>query len=192
MPTPPKRPPRRRQRKRKDPRPASHDLSGVVQPALVIGIGQLGVDTLTHLRERLVLELGSPRAMPHVRLVAIDTDPETIQQATTGNPRTALRTQETLLARLQRPSYYLKAQSKLAIDAWLNTKLLHRIPREQTNAGMRPLGRLAFVDNYRMIAKRIEAELHRLSSHDTQHESDSYCDLGLRPSCRHASISPPR
>ena len=84
---------------------------------------------------------------------------------------------------MQRPSHYLKSRDgKLTTDSWLNSRLLHRIPREQTNAGLRPLGRLAFVDNYRSIAKRIEAEIVALCSQDTPHNSDSVYDLGLRTS----------
>jgi serine/threonine protein kinase len=167
----------------KQKRPSTHELPGIVQPALVVGIGQLGIETLTQLRHLLATEL-APADWNHVRLLAIDTDPETIQHATQGNPRASLRTQETLLARLQRPSQYLKTRNgKLPTDSWLHSKLLHRIPREQNNAGLRALGRLAFVDNYRGIAKRLEAEMLALCSQDTPHDSDSFCDLGLRSTC---------
>jgi eukaryotic-like serine/threonine-protein kinase len=168
-------------RKATDQRRSTRQLAGIVQPALVVGIGQLGVQTLTQLRLRLATELGSVNAVPHIRLVAIDTDANTLQQATNGITRAALRTQETLHARLQRPSHYLKTRDgKLATDGWLSSRLLHRIPREQTNAGLRALGRLAFVDNYRAIAKRLEAEMQALCSQDTPHSSDSALDLGLR------------
>ncbi len=168
---------------RGDAKPARPDPHGIVQPALIIGIGQLGVETLTQMRQRIATEFASAFALPHVRLVAIDTDPEIMQKATFGNDRAILRTQETFLARLQRPSHYLKTRDgKLPTDNWLNPKLLYRIPREQAGAGVRALGRLAFVDNYRAIAKRIEAELLALCSQDTPHESSFECDLGLRTS----------
>ncbi len=168
-------------RKARPQHPATHELPGIVQPALIVGIGQLGVETLSQLRARLVTEFGSPNAMPHLRFLAVDTDADTLQQATAGLSRSVLRTQETLLAKLQRPSHYLKSRDgKLATDSWLNPKLLHRIPREQNNAGLRALGRLAFVDNYRIFAKRLEAELHALCAQDTPHQSDSVFDIGLR------------
>ena len=79
-----------------------------------------------------------------------------------------------------RPSHYIKSRDgKRPTDAWLNAKLLYRIPR--ANQRQRPrLGRLAFVDNYRIIARRLESELHALGSQDTAHEADPSCDLGLR------------
>ncbi len=162
-------------------RPATHEMPGIVQPALVVGIGHLGVDTLAQLRQRIATELGSPDAVPHVRLVAIDTDAGTLQEAIANPELGALRPQETLHARLQRPSHYLKTRDgKLPTDGWLNAKLLYRIPREQTNASVRALGRLAFVDNYRVIARRLEAELRACLSQDTPHQADPACDLGLR------------
>ncbi len=172
------------QRSRQASEPISASaIQGIVQPALVIGLGKVGVETLGQLRTHISAELGSPTALPHVRLLAIDIDPKTIQRAVQGNPHTTLRTQETLQARLQRPGHYLKARDgKLPTDGWLNAKLLHRIPRENTGAALRPLGRLAFVDNYRVIARRLEIELHALCSQDTPHDSEPYCDLGLRTS----------
>jgi serine/threonine protein kinase len=170
-------------RKVPEQRPAAHEMPGIIQPALIVGIGQLGVDTLAQLRTRIATEFGSPDAMPHLRLIAIDTDAETLQQAVSGSSRSVLRSQDTMLTRLQRPSHYLKTRDgKLATDSWLNPKMFHRIPREQNNAGLRVLGRLAFVDNYKPIAKRLEAEMLALCSQDTPHLSDSAVEIGLRSS----------
>ncbi len=169
--------------RRKSPtrRAAEQQMAGIVQPALVVGMGQLGIETLAELRKRIATDLGLPQALPHVRMLAIDTEPEVMNQAIAGNDGALLRTQETFLARLQRPSQYLKTRDgKMPTDAWLNPRLLYRIPREQTGAGVRALGRLAFVDNYRPLAKRLEAELHALCSQDTPHDSAPECELGLR------------
>ncbi|HZZ78997.1 MAG TPA: tubulin-like doman-containing protein, partial [Gemmataceae bacterium] len=159
----------------------AHESTGIVQPALVVGLGQLGVETLAQLKKRIAAELGSPDAVPHVRVVAIDTDASTLQEITNNNPENALRAQETFHARLLRPSHYIKTRDgKLPTDGWLNPKILYRIPREQTSASVRALGRLAFVDNYRLIAKRLDAELHACCSQDTPHDLDPVCDLGVR------------
>jgi serine/threonine protein kinase len=158
-----------------------HAMSGLIQPSVVVGLGQLGIDTLAQLRERLVVELGTMDATPRIRMLAIDTDPATIQSATAGESRASLRTQDSMLARMQRPSHYLKSRDgKLPTDHWLSSKLLYRIPREQKGAGLRPLGRLAFVDNYRPIAKRLETELAACCSEETLHDSDPASDPGVR------------
>ncbi len=68
-------------------------------------------------------EFGQVDALPHVRLLGIDTDPEAIQAAGHGDVETMLRTYEMLLAKLHRPSHYLKPRDgKTAPDSWLNSK----------------------------------------------------------------------
>lgn len=162
-------------------RPPAATPTGVVQPALVVGLGQLGIDTLSQVRQRIAADLGTSQGLPHVRLVAIDTDPGAVQKATTAAEGGALKMQEAFVARLQRASYYLKTKDgKLPTDSWLNPKLLYRIPREQTGAGLRPLARLAFIDNYRSLAMRLDAELRALGAHDTPVDSSPESDLGLR------------
>lgn len=166
--------------KRKKPQLSSaHELPGLIQPSVIIGLGQLGIDTLTQLHQRLGIELGHDSS-PHLRFLAIDTDPGAIQTAVNSQDRFPIRAQETFLARLQRPSHYLKTRDgKLPTDAWLNPKLLYRLPREQNGAGLRALGRLAYVDNVRAISRRIEAELLACCSQDTPHDYESD-DLGVR------------
>ena len=155
---------------------------GILQPALILGIGKLGMDTLRQVRKLVIQEFGHADALPHVRLLAIDTDAETIQAAGHGDPDTLLRTYEMLLAKLYRPSHYLKTREGKPPppDSWLNSKLLFRIPRQQNGAGLRPLGRLAFVDNYRLIGRRLEGELQSCAPEDTLHEMACQTDLGLR------------
>src|SRR5262249_35543199 len=45
------------------------------------------------------------------------------------------------------------------VEAWLDPRMVYRIPRSQTTNGVRALGRLAFVDNQRSIARRLRADL---------------------------------
>ena len=65
-------------------------------------------------------------------------------------------------------------------DSWLKSKLIYRLPKQQRTAGLRVFGRLAFVDNYRMIAKRLEGELEACAAQDTLHEMVQQADLGIR------------
>jgi serine/threonine protein kinase len=146
--------------------PSASDMeitgTGPVQPALVIGLGGLGGRALGQLRRRLTVELGRPDEVPLIRLLVLDTDPDALQALQTGDPGQVLRLGEILPTKLHRPSYYLKPRDSKGSGAsvsWLSSKLFYRIPRDQTSAGLRPLGRLAFVDNYRMIWRRLDAEL---------------------------------
>ncbi|MCI0680862.1 MAG: protein kinase [Gemmataceae bacterium] len=156
---------------------------GIVQPSLIIGLGKLGVQTLMAVRRTLSHAFGHANAIPHVRLVGIDIDPETIQAAGQGDNDTILRSNELVLARLHRPSHYLQQRTRdgeLSTDSWLNSKLIYRLPKQLKTAGLRALGRLAFVDNFRHIVKRLDAELEACASQETLHDTSKQPDLGIR------------
>lgn len=166
--------------------PASADDSahrGVVQPALVVGLGKLGVQTLLALRRALNKQFGEPDAQPHIRFVGIDTDPEMIKAAGQGDSLSALRPHELVLARLHRPAHYLQRRTRageLPTDSWLNSKLIYQLPKRRKTAGLRALGRLAFVDNYRHIAHRLETELQACIAAEAPPEPNGPASLGIR------------
>jgi serine/threonine protein kinase len=157
--------------------PVSAD--GLLQPALIIGLGQVGLVTLRQLRKQLNEQFGHPDTVPHLRLLYLDTDPEAVHEAKQGNHETALLGNETFLTRLHRPSHYLKTKEG-RFDSWLDSKLLYRIPRQQNHAGVRALGRLAFVDNYPAIAKRLEIEVQTCCATETLQTALQQTKLGLR------------
>jgi hypothetical protein len=140
--------------------PAETQGEGVLFPALVIGLGQLGFGVLQRLRAQLQAQVGPLETMPHIRLLYVDTDPEAARHASRGRSAAALGRDEILLTRLNRPSHYLRSHDgRSRIDSWFNTKMLYRIPRNLVTTGLRALGRLAFLDNYRTIARRLRREL---------------------------------
>jgi hypothetical protein len=133
---------------------------GELFPALVIGLGRAGLAGLRHLRAGLSDRFGAWDALPNVHLLYLDTDPTALQAAGLDTEPGKLHASEVLLARLNRPSYFLKPrEGRPRLDTWLDTNLLYRIPRTQETGGLRALGRLAFFDNYRLIARRLRANL---------------------------------
>src|SRR5262249_37388051 len=54
--------------------------NGVLTPALVIGLGRLGLHALKQFRKVLHEQIGVPEALPHLRFVYLDTDTEAIQE----------------------------------------------------------------------------------------------------------------
>jgi hypothetical protein len=141
--------------------------TGVLRPALVVGLGRIGLAILQQLRGELHEQFGHPDNLPNVRLLYLDTDPDAIQAATQGKAD-ALLPREVLLTRLGRPSQYLKQrEGKLPYETWLDPKVVYRIPRQRNHAGARALGRLALVDNQYTILQRLENSLAVCTADET-------------------------
>jgi serine/threonine protein kinase len=135
--------------------------NGVLFPALVIGLGQLGMTVVQRLRRHLHARFGGMDRLPHLRLMVLDTDPEVVRAATRGPDGARLSETDVLLAPLNRPSHYLKPRDgRPDVESWLPSRMLYRIPRSQVTTGVRALGRLAFCDNYRLIVRRLQTELN--------------------------------
>ena len=144
----------------------SIDLSALpglasTQPSVVIGVGGLAGRVLRQLRRRLVRELGDA-GREAAQMLLVDTDPRGISVALQGNERVALRPDETLAAPLRRPQEYREDSALLM--RWLSRRWLFNIPKSLQTEGLRPLGRLAFVDHSRQIGDRVVAKLRRAKS----------------------------
>jgi serine/threonine protein kinase len=166
------------------PRPAPPqpmEGEGVLYPALVIGLGHLGLKVLQSLRGNLHYQFGSIDEVPNLRLLYLDTDPEGLNHATWGNPGAALTPSEVLLTKLNRPRHYLRSHDgRETLDSWLHLKMLYRIPRNPETTGLRALGRLAFMDQYRLIARRLQSELEACTEANGLATAAQKTGLGLR------------
>jgi serine/threonine protein kinase len=132
---------------------------GVLMPALVMGLGGLGIEVLQQFRKSL-RKRGPNEAWPQIRLLHVDTDPEAFEYSRRV-PDSLLSTEEILVTPFQRPSYYLKDQrQREALEQWLSLTQFTSVPRGQTSAGgWRALGRLAFVSCAAVVATRLRQEL---------------------------------
>jgi hypothetical protein len=159
------------------------ESDGLLFPAVVVGLGSLGLAVLQRLREKIHDQFGTVDALPNLRLLYLDTDPEALHQAAQGGPAAALGAGEVVHVKLNRPSHYLRSQHLRAhIDSWFNAKMLYRIPRSLVTTGMRALGRLAFFDNYRTIARRLKTELEACTDFESLSATAERTRLGLRSS----------
>jgi serine/threonine protein kinase len=155
--------------------------NGVLFPAFVIGLGQLGMNVVQRLRQNLHRRFGGMDRLPQLRLMVLDTDPEIVRAATRGENGARLSETDVLLAPLNRPSHYLKPRDgRPEIGSWLNNRMLYRIPRSQVTTGVRALGRLAFCDNYRVIAHRLQTELNACMDPEALESAVRQTGLGLR------------
>ncbi len=161
------------------PRPETTG-DGELMPALLIGLGKIGITVLSQFRSALEETFGSADAVPNIRTVAIDTDPDMVQL---GNEQTKplLPPEVVVHARLQRAIHYLRPrEGRPRLDTWFDTTLLGRLPRDQTAGGIRALGRLAFIDNYRAIAARLGVELEACLDPQNLNAAAARTGLSLR------------
>jgi len=160
--------------------PPEQTGNGVLFPAFVIGLGHTGLIVLQQLRQAVHERFGPSVTMPHIHYLQIDTDAETLQEATAAPPPVALGMKEVILARLNRPGHYLKREGLPPVDSWLSNHLLYRLPRNPATVGVRAFGRLALCDNYRSIIVRIRQEMETFIQGDALAESDRQTNLGMR------------
>jgi hypothetical protein len=154
---------------------------GELMPALVIGLGLTGLGVLQQLRKVIRENFASPTSLPNLRLLYVDTDPDSPQLATRPGEGTVLAASEVLLAKLNRAIHYQKPrEGRPPIEKWFNSNMLYRIPRNLTTDGLRALGRLAFLDNYRNIAPRVRSELEACLDPDALTQATKQTGLQLR------------
>lgn len=124
-----------------------------VSPTLLVGIGGLAGAVLRHVKRRLSQRFGDAAAIPAVATLLVDTDASELLAATHGRAIGRLTTQETLPVPLRRPQEYRSRKGQPF--RWLSRRWLYNVPRSLKTEGLRPLGRLAFVDHAAAIRARL-------------------------------------
>jgi serine/threonine protein kinase len=153
--------------------PAPPELTGTgpLQPALVIGLGQAGLRVLQRLRFELSERFGPASMTPAVRTLYVDTDPETLDDAGRDRPTdrlAGLSPDQVFAAKLNRAVHYLKPRfnGRTLTEGWFDPQLLYKLPRTPQTMGLRLFGRLAFLDHYRALVGRVQAELEAATAPD--------------------------
>ena len=142
------------------PLEASED--GTLCPTLVIGVGATGIACVGKLHDALAARYGKRTSWPAVRLLTIDCDEDSATLLTDRAPEQS-QSPEPVLCKLQKSSHYLSRWNQLKhLSDWLDPNSLFQISRSGTTNRQRVLGRLALVDNYRSVLRRIGEEIAQL------------------------------
>ncbi|HEV3446993.1 MAG TPA: tubulin-like doman-containing protein, partial [Gemmataceae bacterium] len=149
-----------------------------LRPTLLVGIGGIAGWTLRKLRQKLYRRFGDLSVVPALRLLLIDTDRVALQQARQGEIGEALEASETLLLPLQRPQHYRGASLELL--KWLERRWLYNIPRSLLTEGLRPLGRLALIDNLSEVFERVRQTLAAMTSGEARAATAEASGMDLR------------
>ena len=152
---------------------------GTLMPALVIGVGGVGLAVLRALRAAVRDRFGSPDAVPTLRFLYIDTDPTAVAEAGQGD--VSLSARDVLFARLHRPTHYLQHPILPLVETWLPPGLLYRLPKNPGPAGgIRAFGRLAICDHQRNLTGRVQDFLKDFLTDDILERAGRETGLGLR------------
>jgi hypothetical protein len=135
--------------------------TGGIRPTLFVGVGGLSGAALCRLKDRLRNQHPHPEVTAIYRCLFVDTDPEALRAARRGRLIGALDVAETLHAPLHSPDHY--RQHSRSLLRWLDRRWLYGIPRSLLTEGIRPLGRLAFVDNAAEILDRLREAIRRVT-----------------------------
>ena len=152
---------------------------GALRPAVIIGIGQHGLDVVREFRRITQERFGTADRVPHLKVLFLDTDSDTLHAATAG---AGLEPGEVIPARLNRPAHYLKPRrnGRSLIEGWFDPQTLYKIPRNPATVGLRALGRLAFLDHYKLFAEKLLGSLEGCTHPEALSAADRTTHLGIR------------
>ena len=150
--------------------------SGILRPAILIGIGSFGRRALQQIRCRMLDRLGQHSSIPCIRYLHIDCDPDAASRTSDGSSDVALSSEQLFHAPLTPVTNYRRRQLD-DIMTWLPREKLYAIPRSMRVDGSRALGRLAFTDHYRRFLTRLKHELTTASAEESLHQSAKFTGL---------------
>jgi hypothetical protein len=103
--------------------------------------------------------------VPAFQVLLADTNLKDLMELSVGNDHGALTPSETIGLPLRRPQDY-RSDSRRLLE-WLSRRWLYNIPRSLQTEGLRPLGRLAFVDHAPDVMNRIRDAIQRATSDES-------------------------
>lgn len=155
---------------------ALRQLADGTCPTVVIGVGGLGLSVLRAFQVYLTETFGVGANVPSIQLVGIDTDEQAFQNSELVSP--AGRDEATLVLTPLRTSQDYRCR-KGSFSDWLSRRWLFNVPRSKQTEGLRPLGRLAFVDHASKIAGAISSAIERARDEDSVVQSSETSKLSF-------------
>ena len=152
------------------------------RPTLVIGVGGTAGRVIRSLRQRMTFAFGAPAQAPALATLLLDSDSDALHAATSSWVVGASGADETLCLRLRSTNDYREQSNSLL--QWISRRWLYNIPRRPQTQGLRPLGRLALVDNCKAWQKRVSEALERIQSSDAIQRSRKSIGRSIDPSPR--------
>lgn len=144
-------------------------------PLLVIGVGQLGTQVLKSFKARMAQQFGDCSDLPAVELLAVDSDRASLAEAVQCSQSERLETSQTIHLPLRKPEAYRDSQRDFS--KWLNRRWIYNVPKSLQTEGLRPLGRLALIDNFDSLWSQLKQKLEQITSKDAIAQTISRLEL---------------
>ncbi len=122
------------------------------RPTIFLGVGGLAVRTLQTLYQRIEARFGDPAKLPALQFLLFETDAESLKMATDYGQSPIKNDSSILLPLRQSADYRRQSDGRFH---WLSRRWIYNIPRNAQTQGLRPLGRLALVDNMERVIEQV-------------------------------------
>jgi hypothetical protein len=146
-------------------------------PALFIGIGHSATAVLRRLKRRFQERLGDASQYDALKILCLDTDSSDLNEALRAGDLTRLNDEEILPLPLRSPLEY-RENAELRFS-WISRRWIYNVPRSRQTEGLRPLGRLAFVDHHRAILSRLRTSIDQITGRDAVDRTARLCDMSV-------------
>ncbi|CAN5385657.1 hypothetical protein BH11PLA2_BH11PLA2_08120 [soil metagenome] len=153
--------------------------TGILRPALLIGVGSFGRRAVQQVRCRLLDRVGDLSQVPSFRYLYLDVDPDCVAKVESNSSEAALDAEHVIHMPLQAATAYRRKQIDQILE-WLPREKLYAIPRSLSAEGSRALGRLAFCDHYLKVSTRLRSELQLATHPEAMKQSADQTGLAIR------------
>jgi hypothetical protein len=147
---------------------AMNPVGSSVEPTVFVGLGGIAGRTLCAIKHLFEARIEHRACRRSLGWLFLDTDRATIQEVGQDDLAGRLRDEETVLMPLHGPEYYRPQLKQLL--GWLGRHWVFRIPRSHCTEGIRPLGRLALLDNAGRVTERLRKSIKQVASQITEEE----------------------
>ncbi len=149
----------------------------LLPPTIVVGIGSTAAHVLQQLRVRINERLGHLRDAPSLQLLLIDSDVQQLNQV--NRDEDVWQEIQTIAAPLRKADDYRSLDPYL--KRWINRRWLYNIPRDQSTDGIRPLGRLALVTNFKRVFAAIEKAISESCTNENAAKTTETLEIPFAP-----------
>lgn len=145
--------------------PAIKPARSGIGPTLIVGIGKTATGILQRLKLLVAARHHPLPELPAIRLLAIDTERPDGEGRSALGVQASLAAEEQVFLPLRRPEEYRTRSDRH--KNWLNRRWIYNVPKTLQTEGLRPLGRLAMIDNFAELHEGLGNAVEQIARRDS-------------------------